>query len=90
MAKVIIPLNMPQLRVGGWEGNVQGHDMAQCLDNLEGIFPGIRDGILSPEGQIRGNVTIFVNNTDIMWSKGLKTELQEADEVYILPAIAGG
>ena len=57
---------------------------------LEEVFPGIRDRIFAPDGQIRAYINIFVNSRDIMWVKGLKTEVQETDEVYILPTIAGG
>ncbi len=90
IAKIIIPWYITQLGVGNWQGNVQAHNVGECLDRLEDILPGIRDRIFNADGQIHAYINIFVNSRDIMWVKGLNTEVQETDEVYILPTLAGG
>lgn len=42
------------------------------------------------EGQVRRFVNIYVNGEDIRYLSGLDTEINDADEISILPAVSGG
>lgn len=46
--------------------------------------------IFDPEGQILRHTRLMINGQDIAFLNGLETELNEGDEVLILPPVAGG
>lgn len=46
--------------------------------------------ILNDDGTPRSLVNIYINGKNSRFSGGINTELKDGDEVYILPAVAGG
>jgi molybdopterin converting factor small subunit len=42
------------------------------------------------QGHLRRSLAIFVNGEHIRYRRGMKTELSDGDELYIIPMIAGG
>lgn len=46
--------------------------------------------VLDADGSPRSLVNIYVNGKNAKFSDGMNTILQDGDEVYILPAVAGG
>ena len=64
--------------------------MAEGLDNLESQFPGIKERIVSPSGEMHRFVNIYINGEDVRFLDGLQTAISEKDEVSIVPAVAGG
>ncbi len=57
---------------------------------LETAAPGLRSRVYDERGQIRSYIRVFVNETDIRHLDGDSTLLGERDDVFIIPAIAGG
>ncbi|SES89692.1 molybdopterin synthase subunit MoaD [Methanococcoides vulcani] len=45
---------------------------------------------LFQDGQVRRFVNVYVNGEDIRHLSGLETEITDADEISILPAVSGG
>jgi len=45
---------------------------------------------LLQDGQVRRFVNVYVNGEDIRHLSGLDTEITDADEISILPAVSGG
>lgn len=41
-------------------------------------------------GRLRNSLPVFVNGEHIRYKNGMETELQDGDEVYIVPLITGG
>jgi molybdopterin synthase sulfur carrier subunit len=64
--------------------------MAELLGAIESKFPGFRNHVCDAEGQIKKYVNIFVNGDEIRTLDGLDTTVNDRDEVYIIPAMAGG
>jgi molybdopterin synthase sulfur carrier subunit len=64
--------------------------VADCIQELEGRFPGFSDRLLDETGEVRRFVNVFVNGEDIRFLKGLQTDLKPGDELSIVPAMAGG
>ena len=60
------------------------------LDNLDAAFPGLKDRICDEAGNVRRFVNIFVNGEDIRFLEEKATPVKDADEISIVPAIAGG
>lgn len=62
-------------------------------DALEALFaghPGMRDRLLTEQGELRPHVNIFVGNSETRSTGGLATPLKDSTEISIMPAISGG
>jgi adenylyltransferase/sulfurtransferase len=46
--------------------------------------------VLNPDGTPRSLINIYINGKNMRFSSGLQTGLKDGDEIYILPAVAGG
>ncbi len=46
--------------------------------------------VLNDDGTPRSLINIYINGKNAKFSSGMKTTLQDGDDVYILPAVAGG
>src|SRR5437867_13151146 len=90
MTTVYIPT--PLRRTTGGQSKVEaaGRSVRALLDALERTYPGIRQQLCDETGEVRSFINVFVNGTEIRQLEGLSTPLQDADEVSIIPAMAGG
>jgi sulfur-carrier protein len=68
-----------------------GTTLAELIDDLEGNHKGLKERIVEgdPE-ELRRFVNVYVNDEDVRFTGGLKTEVSDGDVVVVLPAVAGG
>ncbi|MCJ8305464.1 MAG: ThiF family adenylyltransferase [Nitrosopumilus sp.] len=67
-------------------------------DSLQDAFAKISDimgddfkrKVLEGDGTPRSLINIYINGKNAKFSSGMETALKDGDEVYILPAVAGG
>ncbi|PRP89939.1 Sulfur carrier protein CysO [Enhygromyxa salina] len=90
MATVRIPTPLRKYTEGKDEVAVSGQNIRELLDNLDGTYAGIGERIRDDKGAVRRFVNIFVADEDIRFLDGLETPVKDADEISIIPAIAGG
>jgi molybdopterin synthase sulfur carrier subunit len=90
MATVRIPSPLRKLTNGKEEVTASGATVGELLASLETQFPGIMERICDDTGKVRRFVNIFANDEDIRFLANLDTPVKEADEISIVPAIAGG
>jgi sulfur-carrier protein len=64
--------------------------LLEALRLLWATYPGLRDRILTEEGQLREHINIFVGNESIRYTGGLATPLSPNATISIIPAISGG
>jgi molybdopterin converting factor small subunit len=64
--------------------------VAEALEALWSLHPGLKDRVLTEEGHIRTHVNLFVDADNVRDLSGLATPLPAACEIAILPAISGG
>lgn len=69
---------------------VSAPDLRSAIDALEAAHPGFRARLLDESGEPRQFVNIYLNDEDIRLGEGLGSRLSEADEIAIVPAVAGG
>ncbi len=62
----------------------------KLLDRVRCTNPQRTAGWCDENGQLRKTLAVFVNGEHIRYRQGLQTELQDGDEVYVIPLIAGG
>ena len=46
--------------------------------------------VLEPDGSVRSLINVYINGKNAKFVDGMESSLNDADEVYILPAVAGG
>ena len=90
MATVRIPTPLRKLTQGAEEVVAAGKNVGELIADLERQFPGIKERICDEKGAVRRFVNIFVKDEDIRFQQNLETPVADADEVSIVPAIAGG
>ena len=90
MATVRIPTPLRKYTEGKDEVDVSGANVREILDNLDSAHAGIGERIRDSKGAVRRFVNIFVADEDIRFLDGLDTPVKDADEISIIPAIAGG
>ncbi|RZP13922.1 MAG: MoaD/ThiS family protein, partial [Candidatus Dadabacteria bacterium] len=82
----------PLRRLTGEKDEVltSSNSVSEMIDDLESQFPGIKDRLCDENGGIRKFINIYINEEDIRFLDGPKTQINEKDTVSIIPAIAGG
>ncbi len=67
-----------------------GSTVGEIIEHIERRYPGFRAQIMDQQGQLHRFVNIYRNDEDIRYLGGADTELNDGDQVSILPALAGG
>ena len=67
-----------------------GGTLKDALEALFSAHPGIRDRVLTEQGEIRPHVNVFVGKSEARSTGGLATSLADDTEISIIPAISGG
>ena len=66
-----------------------GSTVGEILDQVTAQHPALRERLFDGE-ELRRFVNVYVNNEDIRYLDDLATPVGAADEVSIIPAVAGG
>ena len=73
------------------EAEAAGADtVEQALGQLWRLYPGLRDRVLTEQGQVRPHVNVFVGADSIRDTGGLSTPVRDHAEIAIIPAVSGG
>ena len=86
---VKIPTQLRAATGGEGVANVDGSTVGEVLDALYDRFAELRSRI-AEDGGLRRFVNVYVGGEDIRFLEGLETQVEDGDEVTILPAVAGG
>ena len=87
---VLIPTPLRRFTDGNAKVVVAGSSIAEVLEALDSMHPGIGERLRDDSGQIRRFVNVFVNGQNVRDRDGVDTRLSTGDEVGIIPAMAGG
>jgi len=64
--------------------------LGDALQILSQLCPGIRDRVLTEQGEIREHINVFVGVEASRYTGGLSTPVRDGAEISIVPAISGG
>ncbi|MDC8438027.1 MAG: ThiF family adenylyltransferase [Candidatus Nitrosotenuis sp.] len=81
------------LNKGGGEKKIQvtANSLLESFNKVSDTMgDDFKRRVLNDDGTPRSLVNIYINGKNSRFSGGINTELQDGDEVYILPAVAGG
>lgn len=89
-ATVKIPTPLRKLTNDKTSVDADGPTIGAIIDNLESVYPGIRERLVDESGALRHFVNIYLNGEDIRYLSGLDSPVNDQDELSIVPAVAGG
>jgi molybdopterin converting factor small subunit len=69
---------------------VQGTKVGDALTDLTAQHPNLRPHLFNEAGDLRPFVNLFLNDEDVRYLAGVETLVKEADQLRIIPSIAGG
>lgn len=69
---------------------IEGESVGDILNNMVEQYPDIGKTLFEQEQQLRPFVNVYVNDKNINTLDGLQTKVNSADEILLLPVIAGG
>ncbi len=87
---VRIPTTLRPLSGGVNTVEVEAGTLSAVIANLQAAHPGFGDRLLDDEGKLRRFVNVFVDDDDVRYLDGLKTDVPDGQTVSIIPAVAGG
>jgi sulfur-carrier protein len=64
--------------------------LGEAFAALAAVHPGLRDRVLTEQGDIREHVNLFVGNECVRYGQGLGTLVPDGSEISIVPAVSGG
>ncbi len=85
-----IPMPLRGYTNGAGEVRVQAATVGEALKSLGASHDGILNRVLSPEGELRQFVNVFVGSQNVRVLNGLATPLSGGEVLSIVPAVAGG
>ena len=90
MSTVFIP-SVLRPSVGGVKSlEVDGDSIRSVVGGLIERHPSLGGQLLTDDGDLNRFVNVYVNGQDVRYLAGLDTPVAAADEVRLLPAMAGG
>ena len=90
MAQIRIPMPLRKLTNQIDVVSSDATSLAEAIDGLEADYPGIKERLVDESGALRRFVNVYINGEDVRFLDNLETPLKPADEVSIVPAVAGG
>lgn len=70
--------------------DASGATVGEVMGTLVGRHPGLREQLLTADGQLHRFVNVYLNGRDVRYLRGLETPVGERDTLIVLPAMAGG
>jgi molybdopterin converting factor small subunit len=91
---VPVQVNLPTVlrsHAGGAKAvSVEGSTVGQVLTALAGEYPGLSGQVIDADGTLHKFVNVYLNDDDVRYLSALDTPVTDADQISILPAVAGG
>ena len=69
---------------------LEGATVGEILTALVARYPGMTGQVIDDTGALHKFVNIYINDDDVRYLSGVDTPVGPADELSILPAVAGG
>ena len=90
MTAVRLPPVLRQYAGDAKQVEASGATLGEVVGQLVDSHPGLRDQLLTPDGQLHRFVNVYLNGQDVRYLSGLDTPVGERDTLIVLPAMAGG
>lgn len=87
---VRVPAPLRTFTAGEHELRTAAGTVGEVLHQIAAVHPQLIHRLLSPEGNLRPFVNVFVGRANVRGLQGLDTPVPAGAVVSILPAVAGG
>jgi len=64
--------------------------VGEALNQLWAAHSGLRDRVLTEQGEVRPHVNVFVNSDVVARDRVLQTTIDGSADICIMPAVSGG
>jgi molybdopterin converting factor small subunit len=68
----------------------EGATVGEVFQDLIRQHPGLRDQLLTGDGELHRHLNIFLNDDDIRYLGKLDAKVADRDTLTLMPAVAGG
>jgi molybdopterin synthase sulfur carrier subunit len=68
----------------------EGATVGEVFDDLIRQHPGLKEQLLTADGELHRHLNIFLNDDDIRYLGKLDAKVAERDTLTLMPAVAGG
>jgi sulfur-carrier protein len=75
---------------GAKEVSADGSTVGEVLNGIVAEYPGLTGQVIDDNGALHKFVNVYLNDDDVRYLSSLDTPVKDADEISILPAVAGG
>lgn len=89
MAQIKIPTPLRAYTDNSAKVDASGTTVAEALKNLVQQYPELENHLFS-DGKLRNFVNVFIGDEDIRFLDGVDTEIEDDEDLRIIPSIAGG
>ena len=72
------------------EVEVSGSSVEEAIGALVAEYTELKVNLFDENGRIRSFINVYLNDDDIRYADGLKSEVQDGDFIQIVPSVAGG
>ena len=90
MSTVKIPPVLRSSTGGEKEVPADGSNVGEVLRAVASAHPDTERQMFQEDGSLNRYVNVYLNDEDVRVLDGLDTQVEDADTVMILPAMAGG
>ena len=87
MAQIWIPTLLRDLTNGVDRINVDGHTVSECVENLDVLYPGMRQRLYIGD-ELNPTLNIAIDGK--VNRRRLKAKINSENAIHFIPAIAGG
>jgi sulfur-carrier protein len=91
---VTVEVRLPNIlrQSAGGEASVEaeGATVGEVFDDLIVKYPGLRESLLTQDGEMHRHLNVFVNDDDVRYLGKLDAKVGDGDVVTLMPAVAGG
>ena len=85
-----IPTPLRSFTAGAHAVSIQGNTVGEVIGSLVNTHEGIGERIITPAGELRNFVNLFLGDRNIRNLSGMQTPVSDGDVLSIVPAVAGG
>lgn len=90
MPTIRIPTPLRPYAANTAEVPVTGETVGAALSDLTVRHPALRRHLYTDAGDLRAFVNVFLGQEDVRYLQGVNTPLEDADQLRIVPSVAGG
>jgi molybdopterin converting factor small subunit len=88
--KILIPTPLQKFTNNDDCVSVEAGSIDALIAALDALYPGFKGRLCDENGKLRRFLNLYVNSEDIRFLDNQETQLNDGDEVSIVPAVAGG